>query len=153
MDRREFVVGTVAGASALTFPACGGGIVNAATSLSTTAQPDPLEFRQFQTWDGGSGPNRAFWSRKLLLPWVNPGSGDWLDAKQAPQGGVPYAAGKVSLGAFGLDVTRLVNRWVSSGVNRGFYLRSGENWAFTFAGRTHGVVSARPQLLVVSSSG
>lgn len=151
MDRREFVIGTVAGASALTFPACGDGIGNAATSSSTTASP--VEFRQFRTWDGGSGPNRAFWSRKLLLPWVNPGSGDWLDAKQTPQGGVPYAAGKVSLGSLGLDVTSLVNRWVSSGFNRGFYLRSGENWAFTFAGRTHSVVSARPQLLVVSSSG
>ncbi|NDP38238.1 MAG: hypothetical protein GZ093_05730 [Rhodoferax sp.] len=153
MDRREFVVGTVAGASALTFPACWDGIGNAATTSSTAAQPEPLEFRQFQTWDGGSGPSRAFWSRKLLLPWANPGRGDWLDAKQASQGGVPYAAGKVSLGPIGLDVTSLVNRWVSSGVNRGFYLRSGESWAFTFAGRTHSVVRARPQLLVVSSSG
>lgn len=153
MDRREFVVGTVAGAGALTFPAHGGGTSVAGTSSSASAQPNPLEFRQFQTWDGGSGPNRAFWSRKLLLPWANPGRGDWLDAKQAPQGGVPCAAGKVSLGPLGLDVTSLVNRWVGTGLNRGFYLRSGENWAFTFAGRTHSVVSARPQLLVVSNSG
>ena len=153
MDRREFVVGTAAGAGALTFIAHGAGARAAGTSSSVSAQPKPLEFRQFQTWDGGSGPNRAFWSRKLSLPWANPGRGDWLDAKQAPQGGVPFAAGQINLGALKLDVTSLVSRWVSSGLNRGFYLRSGENWAFTFAGRTHSVVSARPQLRVVSSSG
>lgn len=155
MDRRKFVVGTVAGASALSFSACGGGPSDAATSSLDIApeQPYPLVPRQFRTWDGGSGPNRAHWSQKLQLPWVNPGSGDWLDARQVPQGPTPYVASTVALGPLQLSVTSLVNRWLSSGLNRGIYLRSRESWAFTFAGRSNSVVSTRPQLLVVSRSG
>lgn len=153
MDRRKFVVGSAAGAGVLTLSAYEGGTRVAATSSSAPAQPIPLEFRQFQTWDGGSGPNRALWSQKLQLPWVNPGQGDWLDARQAPQGNARYAASTVAIGPLGLDVTGLVNRWLSSGLNRGFYLRSSENWAFTFAGRANSVATARPQLLVVTSGG
>lgn len=105
------------------------------------------------TWDGGSGPSRDYWSQKLQLPWANRGTGDWLDAKQDRQGRVPCAVGMVSLGVVEIDVTGLVERWSSSGVNRGFYLRSGQDWAFTFAGRAHSQLSARPQLLLVSNSG
>jgi len=161
LDRRKFFHHTVAGASALTFSACGGGASDAATFSSapalgtalSTEQRSPLDPRQFQTWDGGSGPSRDYWSQKLQLPWLNRGRGDWLDAKQDRLGPLPYAASAVSIGPIRLDVTSLVNRWLSSGLNRGFYLRSGQDWAFTFAGRTNSLVSARPQLLIVSSSG
>ena len=84
---------------------------------------------------------------------MNPGRGDWLDAKHIPLGAEPYVASTVALGPLVLNVTDLVNRWLSSRSNRGFYLRSGENWAFTFAGRNNSVVNARPQLMIVTSSG
>lgn len=42
MDRRKFVVGTVAGASALTFSACGGGSSDAATPVSGGPAPAPV---------------------------------------------------------------------------------------------------------------
>lgn len=166
LDRRNFVIRTVVGASTLKVAACGGGDDGNAATLSTEATtatafatarepglPSAFDSQQFLTWDGGSGPNRDNWSQKLQLPWVNRGRGDWLDSKQEPQGTTPYAVGMVSIGPIGLDVTSLVNRWRSSGLNRGFYVRSGQAWPFTFAGRIYGVVSARPQLVVVTNNG
>lgn len=113
----------------------------------------PSNTSPFLTWDGGSGPSRDWWSQKLQLPWVHSGTGDWRDAKQQSQGSAPYAQGTVSGGTVAMDVTSLVSRWVSSGVNRGFYLRSGQVWPFTFAGRTHATIAVRPRLVVVTSSG
>lgn len=169
MDRRMFVVRTIAGVGGLTVGACGGGAADSApvSPIGSNPAPDPasaptpsprpgqasaVDFGQFRTWDGGSGPSRDFWSEKLQLLWVNRGSGDWLDSNQSPQGSAPYATRLVSVGRIDLDVTRLVNRWLASGLNRGFYLRSAQDWAFTFAGRTHGVLNARPQLLVVANN-
>ena len=167
MDRRKFVIGTVAGASTLTLPACGGGasgtgsasaapVSSPSSSPSVSAspvadQPVLADPPQFLTWDGGSGTSRDFWSSKLQLPWTNGGVGDWLDAKQVPQGPTPYATATVSVGSIQLDVSSLVNRWLSSGLNRGVYIRSKEDWAFTFAGRTNSVASARPKLLIASN--
>jgi hypothetical protein len=168
LHRRKFVIGSIAGAGTLSFSACGGGSAggNTAASPPTSAAPTPgspigpgstqnsaFDGRQFQTWDGGSGPSNAVWSQKLQLPWVNTGVGDWLDANQTSQGPIPVASTTVAVGAVKVDVTGLVDRWISSGVNRGFYLRSGENWAFSFAGRSNLQASARPQLQVVTNSG
>ena len=175
MDRRKFVIGTVAGASSLTLPACGGGASGtgsaSAAAASSSSSPSPSspsspspvatspvndpavlpDHPQFLTWDGGSGPSRDFWSSKLQLPWTNSGRGDWLDVKHVPQGATAYATATVSVGSIQLDVSSLVNRWLSSGLNRGFYLRSGESWAFNFAGRGDKVASARPKLLITSN--
>lgn len=167
MNRRRFVMRTVAGASVLTFSACNGEASEAAAAVFGSKSPDMHDAadptgtaptngfgsRQFQTWDGGSGPSRSLWSQKLQLPWANPGRGDWLDARQVQHGPMPVASATVFIGSVNLDVTNLVHKWVSSGVNRGFYLRSGENWAFNFAGRTNALASAKPQLHVVSGSG
>lgn len=169
MDRRQFVVGTAASAGVLSFAACGGGADagTTPTSVATSSAPvltvagssGPLAqipqrgVAQFQSWDGGSGPSRDYWSRKLQLPWKHGGQGDWLDASQLQQGPAPYAVGSVSMGPLSLDVTRLVDRWVQSGTNRGFYIRSDQNWAFAFSGRTNALASARPQLIIVSNTG
>ncbi len=130
---------------------CRAALLSEAVAAEAVIAPDP---KQFLTWDGGSGPNRAFWSQKLLLPWSHPGTGDWLDALQVPQGSAPCAAAMVSgVGTVSLNVTNLVNRWITSGQNRGFYIRSTQIWPFVFAGRTHVTVTARPRLQVVSASG
>jgi len=153
MDRREFVIQTVVGASTLTGATCDGATLDNATVISTAValeQPSPPEPPQFLTWDGGSGPNRDLWSQKLRLPWANPGKGDWLDARQVAQGTAPFATATVSGGSVALNVTNLVSRWLSSGQNRGFYIRSTQIWPFAFAGRTHGTVTARPRLEIVT---
>lgn len=157
MDRRKFVVNTVLGAGGLTSSSyakpdrrMAAGYMPVALTTATSTAPEPP---QFLTWDGGSGPNRDYWSQKLLLPWINRGAGDWTDARLAPQGTLAFAAATVTGGVVALNVTNLVNRWISSGQNRGFYLRSNQAWAMTFAGRTHSTIQARPRLTVTTTSG
>ena len=108
---------------------------------------------QFLSWDGGSGPTRDFWSVKLSLPWRNRNVGDWLDADLVPQGARPWASASITGGAVNIDVTALVTRWVGSGMNRGFYLRSTQAWDYVFAGRLYADVAKRPQLKVVTDQG
>ncbi|MES2946929.1 MAG: hypothetical protein V4858_00145 [Pseudomonadota bacterium] len=152
MDRRAFVVHSIAGAGTFLAGAdCRAGLMTTTVAAEVSVAPDP---KQFLTWDGGSGPNRAFWSQKLLLPWSHPGTGDWLDALQVPQGTAAYATAAVNaMGNVSLNVTTLVKRWITSGENRGFYIRSTQVWPFVFAGRTHATVTARPRLQVVSTNG
>lgn len=159
MDRRNFVVGSVASVSTFTLGACAGS-ASASASVNDAAKPSPVDAQapvnpidpqQFLTWDGGSGPSRDYWSQKLRLPWLNSGRGDWLDAKQNRQGSTPYAVASIVIGRSELDVTNLVDRWLKSKKNPGFYLRSKQDWAFTFAGRTYLTASSRPQLIVVSN--
>jgi hypothetical protein len=89
-----------------------------------------------------------------MLPWKNEKTGDWLDANQEPQGAAAYAAVNVAgTGPVEADVTSLVARWMSSGDNRGFYLRSHQDWAFTFAGRAHADPAMRPTLTVTTDAG
>ncbi|MEI6804719.1 MAG: hypothetical protein WCK83_16285 [Burkholderiales bacterium] len=149
MDRREFVVKTAIGTGVLASAGCDQTINKA--SAAVALPPVPPDPRQFLTWDGGSGPDREYWSRKLLLPWRNPGKGDWLDAKQVRQGPLPVTSATVSGGTVALNVTDLVNRWITSGLNRGFYLRSTQPWAFTFAGRNYGSAGMHPRLSVVAN--
>lgn len=115
--------------------------------------PGPGELAQFLTFDGGSGPNNTYWSERLKLSWNNRLVGDWLDAKLVAQGGDPYATSAVAVGWVNLEVTSLVNRWLVQGVNRGFYLRTNQDWSFYFAGRTYAEAALQPVLEVVSSVG
>ena len=157
MDRRAFVIQGFVGASSLA-TARSEAAARRPASVVSKAFAEPLPYyppdpKQFLTWDGGSGPNRAYWSQKLLLPWANPGIGDWLDARQIAQGSIPFASATVTGGSIALNVTDLVSRWLASGLNRGFYLRSTQVWPFEFAGRTHATVTARPRLQVVTDQG
>ena len=153
MDRRKFVLQTLIGAGTLSAAACSDAANDSPLPVDAPGQAPSANKPQFLTWDGGSGPSREFWSSKLQLPWVNQGRGDWLDAKQAPQGSMSYAAGTVSGGPALFNVTELVNRWLGSGVNRGFYLNSTQAWPITFAGRTASLVASRPQLLLTTGQG
>lgn len=115
---------------------------------------DPKGPRQFLTWDGGSGPSGTAWNRHLRLPWKNPGAGDWLDADQVPQGERPFSIGEVAgPGPVSVDVTTLVKRWLASGENRGFYLRTNQAYAFQFIGRTSDNTAERPSLEIKTDQG
>lgn len=173
MDRREFVVKTALGASALSSAGCGGGGGEVAVALTPptplptptpapaspppTSPPQPSGNgnapQQFLSWDAGSGPSRDYWSQKLQLPWASPGTGDWLDARQQPQGPAAFASATAGLGPVTWLVTDLVSRWLSSGLNRGFYLRSDQAWPITFAGRTHATLAQRPTLTLETDRG
>lgn len=111
---------------------------------------------QFLTWDGGTGPSRDIWSKKLALRWKNEGSGDWLDAAQVAQGSRAYVTATVTPASpVSLAVTSLVSRWLGNGMNRGFFLRpqSTQGVAMTFIGRDGADVSRRPRLTVVTDAG
>lgn len=153
MDRRKFVVQTFVGASTLSAAANGMASQDAPLLSGASEQARWPSPPQFLSWDGGSGPSRDFWSTKLQLPWVNAGRGDWLDIHQKPQGRTPFAVATVANGPVTINVTTLVNRWLDSGVNRGFYLSSAQAWPFNFAGRTASAVDSRPRLHLTTSQG
>ncbi len=131
-----------------------GGIMGNSDSGVVIPRIDPDGPRQFLTWDGGSGPTNTYWNRHLRLPWKSSGGiGDWLDAEQTPQGTVPYATVDVSgPGAITLDVSALVERWLETDENRGFYIRSTQSYVWTFVGRA-GAEGQRPVLEVQTHEG
>lgn len=176
MRRRQFVIKATLGAGALSSVGCGGGdrvaVVLAPSTPIPTPEPAPTPapapaptttepppsggdatVQQFLSWDAGSGPSRDYWSQKLQLRWANLGTGDWLDAHQKPQGPTAFASTTVAVGPVALLVTDLVRRWLSTGQNRGFYLRSDQAWPFTFAGRTHATEQQRPTLTIETDHG
>jgi|GEM_PF-655675 len=109
---------------------------------------------QFLTWDGGSGPSKKYWNIGLKLEWKNQGTGDFLDAKQAKQGKIPYQSVKIpKKGTITVDTTVLVKRWVDTGKNRGFYLIAQNAHGFVFAGRTATDAAQRPKLLITTDTG
>ncbi|MBI2269242.1 MAG: T9SS type A sorting domain-containing protein [Bacteroidetes bacterium] len=110
--------------------------------------------QHYKSWDGGSGPTKNFWSVKLELPWVNPVTGDWMDAKQTPQGTIPYTSTTVSAtGRVNFKVDTLVARWLTNGLNRGFYLQSKMINTTIFDGRTCSTVANRPKLTIKTEKG
>jgi hypothetical protein len=120
---------------------------------SGAGQPTP-----FLTSDDGFGPNRTTMVENLHLAWKNPGKdgGDWSDADGRPRGEKPYVSHGYSRGDFsGLDVTVLVKKWIASGENKGFLLRSAprSNANVRFAGRLATDPATRPTLKVETATG
>ena len=128
---------------------------------------------QYLTSDGGtaadtgnlSAPTRDFWHKRLAIAWKRTyasgaalyGMGNWLDAAQVAEGRTPYGSSAPLTAVDApatIDVTALVQRWRTSGDNRGFYLQSrGSAWPLDFHGRTAASAGLRPTLTVVTSSG
>lgn len=127
--------------------------------------PSSSNVTQYITHDGdavgnvqtSSAPNRLYWNTALRFKWANAGMGDWLDSALTSQGTSPYASSAaVTTDAqrLTMTVTALVSRWLTTGVNRGFYLAvRGNAWPLTFAGRTAATTGDRPVLTVVTSAG
>jgi hypothetical protein len=140
-------VGSIPEGAAPTLPAPATRVPLPATTIPTTPGA-------FVTWDGGSGPSSSRWLNKLEIPWLNAGTGDWLDANQQSQGSAPIAAATISAtGPVVFDVAPLVRRWLAGAHNRGFYLSSRQAWPTTFAGRAHASSASRPQLKIVTDTG
>lgn len=91
----------------------------------------------------------------LGLRWRRGSKGDWLDARQAPNGTQPYAAQAIgATGRYALDVSALVQRWLGNGQNRGFYLRTiGTDFPFDWVGRLSTSADERPTLAIVTTTG
>lgn len=114
------------------------------------------QVEQFLSWDGGGsygGPNYAYWNKGLWLPWKNRDTGDFTDASGTAQGRQPFAAASVTAAElyYEFDVSTLVQRALSSGQNKGWYMRgAGSGGSVSCMGRT-GVNP--PRLEVVTSEG
>jgi hypothetical protein len=102
---------------------------------------------QYLVWDGGDGPNKASWSQHLQLAWKHSGVGDWIDAQGVSQGGSAFSAAPVLAQQTWVefDVSSIVAKFVASGENKGFTLRTADRAGAKFAGR----LSANPPQLVV----
>lgn len=132
-----------------------------------------VPIRQFLTSDGGSAldsgnisaPTRDFWHKRLGAGWkrvfaignVLYGRGNWLDAGQVQEGSVAYGS-STSLTSVGqvasVNVLALVQRWMTSGANRSFYLNArNSDWPIDFFGRAAPNAADRPMLTVVTSAG
>lgn len=127
------------------------------TTTSVLAADDGLaELPQYRVSDMvTSGPNRAYFNSRLDIAWANPDAGDWMDANQVAQGSTAWATLAISAtGSKNWTVTNLVSRWMTNGLNRGFYLRgSGTAFTFDFAGRLNATSANRPQLSVTTNNG
>jgi hypothetical protein len=108
-ERRQFLRSSLAALGGLSLSACGGGGAESVPESSleplsaTSPRPSiqrasmpalapaaaPENLPQFLSYDGGSGPNSAYWSERLKLGWLNGRAGDWLDADQVAQGAKP----------------------------------------------------------------
>lgn len=109
---------------------------------------------QYLLWDGGTGCSRDYWSRHLLIRWKNPGSGDWLDASGRAQGGKAYASFSIGpqLGVYEVDITALVAKWITTGQNKGAFLRASGGTS-TYASLGGRLAVRPPQLEVRTSQG
>lgn len=157
--------------SALALAGCGGGEELGTSAAGTSGQAAALEGAkalgataapklppQFLIWDAGSGPSRDYWCSHLLLRWKNPNVGDWLDAAGTPQGTVPFASFQISsVGIQQVDITALAARWVSSGENRGVFLRgagtTGSTQLSAYALLGGRLAANPPQLQVTTDQG
>ncbi len=93
---------------------------------------------------------RVAWKRSNFL-------GNWLDAAQLNEGTTPHGSTAVITAVdqvMTVAVTALVQRWASSGVNRGFYLAGRASaWPVLFYGRGAAQPANRPNLRIVTSTG
>ena len=126
------------------------------------------------TSDGGSAsdtgnlsaPTRDFWHKRLGFRWARiystgplVGRGNWLDSSQTPEGSNPYSSTGTATSVnqeLSATVTTLVQRWLSNGANKGFYLNaraSASAWPLDLFGRAATNVADRPKLVVVTSTG
>jgi hypothetical protein len=121
---------------------------------------------QYLTSDGGiaaagmnySGPTRTKWHNRLGFDWIRPNTmGNWRDSAQVAEGATPFAssAAVTTVGqVVSITATALLNRWISTGHNRGAYLAvtSGSLFPVSFHGRTDPTPALRPRLTVVTST-
>lgn len=114
-------------------------------------QPDPGDQPpQYLIWDGGSGPTRSHWSDHLSLAWKHKNVGDWIDADGVPQGPRPFSLIQPKVaGPFDIDATALVQRWATTGENKGVHLHLVQVTSLSSYAQIAGRLSATPPLLIV----
>jgi hypothetical protein len=137
------------------------------TSSAAAAAPTG-NITQYLTSDGGSatfsnnfsGPTRDKWHYRMGFAWKRANTlGNWLDSTQANEGSSAYASSAACTTVdqvLSVTVTSLVQRWMSNGLNRGFYLRNRSatsSFPVEFYGRTDATSGNRPTLTVVTSTG
>ena len=96
----------------------------------------------------------------MQVPWKRANFlGNWLDAAQTNDGLTPYASTAVITTVdqlLSVTVTALVQRWMSGGLIRGFYLTgrlTASVWPVLLYGRGDTTTANRPSLLVVTTTG
>lgn len=161
--------GGVLGGSLVAGDAVGsGGLVSAAPPPPPPPAPTG-NIVQYLTSDGGtavdsgnfSGPTRDLWHKRMGHYWkrrptTGPlvGLGNWLDAAQVEDGPTAYAStgAATTVGqTLSATVTTLVQRWLTSGANRGFYLSTrGSAFPLGIYGRGDATDANRPKLTVVT---
>ena len=170
-----------AGAKVITLSSStpGATIVGSPASLTVTSPappppppppPSPAptgNITQFLTSDGGSaaysgnfsGPTRDKWHNRLGFAWKRTNTlGNWLDASQVEEGSSAFGTSAAITAVdqvLVITANALVARWLSTGQNRGAYLRvnSGSAFPVAFYGRTDATDANRPKLTVITSTG
>jgi hypothetical protein len=136
------------------------------SAVSASAPVVPGNIVQYLTSDGGSsvdgstnnfsGPTRDRWHKRLGVAWKRTNLlGNWLDAGQVAEGTTPYSSTGTATAVgqtLSATVTTLVQRWMTNGQNRGFYLMSrGTAWPLDCYGRLDPTSANRPKLTVVAT--
>lgn len=104
--------------------------------------------------DGGAdSPSYASWHGRLNVPWRNVNTGDFTDANGVAQGSSPFARTSVPTDntTYTFDVAALIDRALTTGKNKGLYLRaSGTSPSVPMDGRLGAIP---PTLSVTTSAG
>lgn len=116
-------------------------------------------FPQYLLEDSGLyGPTSKDWNRELCLRWPAQLEvpswklGNWLDAQALAQGPTPYAVLSITAaGDASVEITALVQRWVTTGENRGIYLRA-ETSPFNAWAEVIGRLGAKPPRLDIQTT-
>ncbi len=125
------------------------GLGNYEPAITYEAQPE-----QYQVFDDGiNSPRYNRWMPKLYIAWRNEDQGDFTDANGTPQGTVPFATTLIptALQYYSFNVATLADRALTTGLNKGFYVKtSGTSANVLVSGR----LGTNPPLLqVVTTDG
>jgi hypothetical protein len=121
------------------------------------------EFENFMLWDDGVyGPKRGTFSHKLSLHWkyyelTDERGGDWIDSAGTEQGSVPFssftAAAATAAGYWQeVDMTALVQKWKTTGKNKGFRIYPSTATSSSSSITVHGRLGANPPQMVVNGT-
>lgn len=122
-------------------------------------EPEPIYGDPMGEWSEGNnntkdGATRDYYNKAMSLQWRNE-LGDWHDAENEAQGGVPFVSESITQpGVMAFDVTELVNKWQSGQyINKGFLLRLLSGVSLSWRSKEYVDSTEHPKLLLTDTDG
>ncbi len=141
-----------AGSYTLEIDATGYPLPPVSSGLFEPAIEPEVQAEKYMLWDDAiNSPTYTRSMPRLYMRWRNQNVGDFIDANGTPQGTVPFTTVLIPTAEapYNFDVSTLVQRAVTTGNNKGFYLSpTGTSPVMTFSGR----LGTNPPTLTVTTT-